>query len=172
MKYIYHNCVVFLLMAALCSCEQKVVNPQNESTPSEWEALNIDDYEIDQRVNCFCATPPANRFHKITVRDDKIVSAVDLQDGQVLPEKDFAFFKTISELVEFVDSTFRMDLSTETLSRTSFKNAKQGDRLNLERSLTPSSKAVDCRLDDFYGSQFHDPAYRTAQQQRRLWLRR
>lgn len=104
MKYIYHNCVVFLLMAALCSCEQKVVNPQNESTPSEWEALNIDDYEIDQRVNCFCATPPANRFHKITVRDDKIVSAVDLQDGQVLPEKDFAFFKTISELVEFVDS--------------------------------------------------------------------
>ncbi|MCZ6819132.1 MAG: DUF6174 domain-containing protein [Calditrichaeota bacterium] len=107
MKYIYHNCVVFLLMAALCSCEQKVVNPQTESTPSEWEALNIDDYEIDQRVNCFCATPPANRFHKITVRDDKIVSAVDLQDGQVLPEKDFAFFKTISELVEFVDSIDR-----------------------------------------------------------------
>lgn len=107
MQYIYHNCVVFLLMAALCSCEQKVVNPQNESTPSEWEALNIDDYEIDQRVNCFCATPPANRFHKITVRDDKIVSAVDLQDGQVLPEKDFAFFKTISELVEFVDSIDR-----------------------------------------------------------------
>lgn len=107
MKYIYHNCVVFLLMAALCSCEQKVVNPQNESTPSEWEALNIDDYEIDQRVNCFCATPPANRFHKITVRGDKIVSAVDLQDGQVLPEKDFAFFKTISELVEFVDSIDR-----------------------------------------------------------------
>lgn len=107
MKYIYHNCVVFLLMAALCSCEQKVVNPQNESTPSDWDALNIDDYEIDQRVNCFCATPPANRFHKITVRDDKIVSAVDLQDGQVLPEKDFAFFKTISELVEFVDSIDR-----------------------------------------------------------------
>ncbi len=107
MQYIYHNCVVFLLMAALCSCEQKVVNPQTESTPSEWEALNIDDYEIDQRVNCFCATPPANRFHKITVRDDKIVSVVDLQDGQVLPEKDFAFFKTISELVEFVDSIDR-----------------------------------------------------------------
>lgn len=107
MQYIYHNCVVFLLMAALCSCEQKVVNPQTESTPSEWDALNIDDYEIDQRVNCFCATPPANRFHKITVRDDKIVSAVDLQDGQVLPEKDFAFFKTISELVEFVDSIDR-----------------------------------------------------------------
>jgi riboflavin synthase len=43
-------------------------------------------------------------------------------------------------LVEFNDSTFRMDLGTETLSKTSFKNTKAGDRVNLERSLTPSSK--------------------------------
>lgn len=103
MKYKSFNCVVFLLMAALCSCEQNVANPQNESTPTEWESLGIDDYEMDQRVNCFCVTPPANRLHKIRVRDDKIVSTVDLQDGRALPENDFAIFKTISELIEFVD---------------------------------------------------------------------
>ena len=34
----------------------------------------------------------------------------------------------------------RMDLGTETLSKTSFKNSKVGDQVNLERSLTPSSK--------------------------------
>ena len=33
-----------------------------------------------------------------------------------------------------------MDLGTETLSKTSFRNSKTGDRVNLERSLTPSSK--------------------------------
>jgi riboflavin synthase len=43
-------------------------------------------------------------------------------------------------VVEFSESTFRMDLGTETLDKTSFKNAKAGDRVNLERSLTPSSK--------------------------------
>jgi riboflavin synthase len=43
-------------------------------------------------------------------------------------------------VVEFNESTFRMDLGTETLAKTSFKNAKAGDRVNLERSLTPSSK--------------------------------
>jgi riboflavin synthase len=43
-------------------------------------------------------------------------------------------------VVEFSESTFRMDLGTETLSKTSFKNSKAGDRVNLERSLTPSSK--------------------------------
>ena len=43
-------------------------------------------------------------------------------------------------VVEFSGSAFRMDLGTETLDKTSFKNSKAGDRVNLERSLTPSSK--------------------------------
>ena len=43
-------------------------------------------------------------------------------------------------VVEFSESTFRMDLGTETLDKTSFKDSKVGDRVNLERSLTPSSK--------------------------------
>jgi riboflavin synthase len=43
-------------------------------------------------------------------------------------------------VVEFNGSAFRMDLGTETLDKTSFKNSKAGDRVNLERSLTPSSK--------------------------------
>ena len=43
-------------------------------------------------------------------------------------------------VAEFNDSVFRMDLGTETLNKTSFKNVKSGDRVNLERSLTFSSK--------------------------------
>ena len=43
-------------------------------------------------------------------------------------------------VVEFDGATFQMVLGTETLSKTSFKNSKVGDRVNLERSLTPSSK--------------------------------
>jgi riboflavin synthase len=43
-------------------------------------------------------------------------------------------------VVDFNESMLRMDLGTETLSKTSFKNSKVGDQVNLERSLTPSSK--------------------------------
>ena len=43
-------------------------------------------------------------------------------------------------VVDSTETTFELDLSTETLSRTNFKNAKKGDRINLERSLTPSTK--------------------------------
>ena len=39
-------------------------------------------------------------------------------------------------VVEFNDSIFRMELGTETLNKTSFKNVRSGDRVNLERSLT------------------------------------
>ena len=43
-------------------------------------------------------------------------------------------------VVNFNESMLRMDLGTETLSKTSFNNSKVGDQVNLERSLTPSSK--------------------------------
>ena len=43
-------------------------------------------------------------------------------------------------VVDSTATTFKLDLSTETLSRTNFKNAKKGDRVNLERSLTPATK--------------------------------
>lgn len=43
-------------------------------------------------------------------------------------------------VVDSTETTFKLDLSTETLSRTNFKTAKKGDRVNLERSLTPSTK--------------------------------
>ena len=43
-------------------------------------------------------------------------------------------------VVSFNESMLRMDLGTETLSKTSFNNSKVGDQVNLERSLTPSSK--------------------------------
>ena len=35
---------------------------------------------------------------------------------------------------------FAVDMTTETLSRTSFKQVKEGSRVNLERALTPSKK--------------------------------
>ena len=43
-------------------------------------------------------------------------------------------------VVDSTASTFKLELSTETLSRTNFKDAVKGDRINLERSLTPSTK--------------------------------
>ena len=43
-------------------------------------------------------------------------------------------------VVNFNKSMLRMDLGTETLSKTNFNSSKVGDQVNLERSLTPSSK--------------------------------
>jgi riboflavin synthase len=41
---------------------------------------------------------------------------------------------------DFSESSFIVDLSTETLNRTSFKNIKSQEQVNLEKSLTPSAK--------------------------------
>ena len=59
----------------------------------------------------------------------------NLEDGESIAVNGVCLTVT-----EFNDSVFRMDLGTETLNKTSFKNVKSGDRVNLERSLTFSSK--------------------------------
>ena len=59
----------------------------------------------------------------------------NLEDGESIAVNGVCLTVT-----EFNDSIFRMDLGTETLNKTSFKNVKSGDRVNLERSLTFSSK--------------------------------
>ena len=43
-------------------------------------------------------------------------------------------------VVDSTQTTFKLDLSTETLNCTNFKNVITGDKVNLERSLTPSTK--------------------------------
>ena len=43
-------------------------------------------------------------------------------------------------VVDSTQTTFKLDLSTETLNRTNFKNVITGDKVNLERSLTLSTK--------------------------------
>lgn len=69
----------------------------------------------------------------LVVEPDKDFS--NLEDGESV-----AVNGVCLTVVEFNDSMFRMDLGTETLRKTNFKNVKPGDRANLERSLIPSSK--------------------------------
>ena len=91
-------------------------------------------------------------FSGIVLSVGTIGEYVQKNEGAVLvvnTEKDFSRFEDGESIavngvcltvVDSPETTFKLDLSTETLSRTNFKSAKKGDRVNLERSLTPSAK--------------------------------
>ena len=91
-------------------------------------------------------------FSGIVLSVGTIGEYVQKNEGAVLvvnTEKDFSGFEDGESIavngvcltvVDSTETTFKLDLSTETLSRTNFKNAKKGARINLERSLTPSTK--------------------------------
>ena len=91
-------------------------------------------------------------FSGIVLSVGTIGEYVQKNEGAVLvvnTEKDFSGFEDGESIavngvcltvVDSTKTTFKLDLSTETLSRTNFKNAKKGERVNLERSLTPSAK--------------------------------
>ena len=91
-------------------------------------------------------------FSGIVLSVGTISEYVQKNEGAVLvvnTEKDLSGFEDGESIavngvcltvVDSTETTFKLDLSTETLSRTNFKNAKKGDRINLERSLTPSTK--------------------------------
>ena len=91
-------------------------------------------------------------FSGIVLSVGTIGEYVQKKEGAVLvvnTEKDLSGFEDGESIavngvcltvVDSTETTFKLDLSTETLSRTNFKSAKKGDRVNLERSLTPSAK--------------------------------
>jgi riboflavin synthase len=91
-------------------------------------------------------------FSGIVASLGTVVEFVEQSEGAVLvvnsQEEFFAFEVGESvavngvclTIVDFTKTTFKFDLSSETLSRTNFKAMKKGDLVNLERSLSPSSK--------------------------------
>ena len=103
MKQMFFYISSFFLVFLISSCKNESINFPEMLTHSQWQVLNIENYEFEQSVICFCA-PPAGRFHKITVEFGTIVEITDLEDGRSLPSENFDFFKTISQLLEFVES--------------------------------------------------------------------
>lgn len=103
MKRMFFYISFFLLVFLISSCKNESINFPEMLTHAQWQAFNIDNYEFEQRVVCFCA-PPAGRFHKITVESGAIVEIIDLAEERSLPSENFSFFKTISHLLEFVES--------------------------------------------------------------------
>jgi riboflavin synthase len=79
---------------------------------------------------------------KIVFQDDKARMRVDTNSqftGFEMGES-IAVNGVCLTVVDSGEHWFAMDLTTETLNRTSFKQVKEGSRVNLERALTPSKK--------------------------------
>ncbi len=103
MKQMFFYISSFFLVFLISSCKNESINFPEMLTDSQWQALNIENYEFEQRVVCLC-TPPAGRFNKITVESGANFEIIDLEDGRSLPSENFDFFKTIYQLLEFVES--------------------------------------------------------------------
>jgi hypothetical protein len=103
MRQIFFYINILFLIFLFCACKNESINSPEILTHSQWQALNIGNYDFEQRVSCFCP-PPAGRFHEITVESGAIVEIIDLEDGRSLSSENFGFFKTISQLLEFVES--------------------------------------------------------------------
>ena len=75
-------------------------------------------------------------------KDDKARMRVDTnpQFSQFEIGESIAVNGVCLTVVDMGEHWFAVDMTTETLNRTSFKQVKEGSRVNLERALTPSKK--------------------------------
>jgi len=75
-------------------------------------------------------------------KDDKARMRVDTnpQFSQFEMGESIAVNGVCLTVVDMGEYWFAVDMTTETLDRTSFKQVKEGSRVNLERALTPSKK--------------------------------
>jgi riboflavin synthase len=79
---------------------------------------------------------------KVVSQDDKARMRVDTnpQFSQFEMGESIAVNGVCLTVMDMGEHWFDVDMTTETLNRTSFKQVKEGSRVNLERSLTPSKK--------------------------------
>lgn len=78
----------------------------------------------------------------LTHKDDKARMRVDTnpQFSQFEMGESIAVNGVCLTVVDMGEHWFTVDMTTETLNRTSFRQVKEGSRVNLERALTPSKK--------------------------------
>ena len=78
----------------------------------------------------------------LVLKDDKARMRVDTnpQFSQFEMGESIAVNGVCLTVVDMGEHWFAVDMTTETLDRTSFKQVKEGSRVNLERALTPSKK--------------------------------
>ncbi len=79
---------------------------------------------------------------KIVFQDDKARMRVDTnpQFSRFEMGESIAVNGVCLTVMDMGEHWFAVDMTTETLNRTSFKQVKEGSRVNLERTLTPSKK--------------------------------
>ncbi len=80
----------------------------------------------------------------ITIGADTVVGGSRSGDGMAVantrPGDSIAVDGTCLTVTALTNSTFKVGLAPETLSRTTLGSLRQGDSVNLERSLTPTSR--------------------------------
>ena len=81
-------------------------------------------------------------FENIDLRDQKgrLTITTPNEFGQFDLGESIAVNGVCLTVASYRDNAFTVDLSTETLNRTSFKGVGPGCKVNLERSLTPGQK--------------------------------
>ncbi len=103
--------VIFLALFFLfAACERDLlvfpyeILPINEDFSSiadprtRWKAYNLRDYIIEQERLCFCG---AGGKHQVVVRDNKVVSAANLQKKSSVSVD---YFRTVDEAFDWLDA--------------------------------------------------------------------
>lgn len=93
-------CACLLLLA----CEHSLVDYRSiADARARWQAHGLKSYSIEQKMICFC--PPPHGFVRLTIKDNKIVEATDLDNGQPLSKEKLDWFQTVDALFDWLEAT-------------------------------------------------------------------
>ena len=68
-----------------------------------WQAYGLKNYSIEQKRVCFCRFP--HGFVRLTVKDNKIVSGIDLTTDLPVPMETLQYYQTIDALFRWIKET-------------------------------------------------------------------
>ncbi len=65
---------------------------------ARWQAYELKNYSIEQRVSCFC--PPPRGFVRLIIKNNRIISGTDLDTNRALQQLVLERYQTIDEIFE------------------------------------------------------------------------
>jgi len=92
-----HKALIGAVSLVLISCDLGVETPPF----IRWQSQNIANYTLEQQYICNCTDAPVVR---LTVRDNRIISIVDISNDSVYAENPYNRYRTIDSLFALLEA--------------------------------------------------------------------
>ncbi len=93
--------IILIIAIAITSCTLKSTDPNDQTPRQKWEAMELDNYALEQTRLCFCID--GGRKAILNIANDSILSGFYADNNEEINESFIVNHKSVTELFDWLD---------------------------------------------------------------------